>query len=70
MFFTFYKIKERNQKNTLALLLENCLSCVPVCFTLVGSQFCTPLNTAVVMALCCSGEGQMKIERNVERKGL
>lgn len=56
-------------KNTFAILSENALFCVPVCFTLAGTQSRTPLNTAVFMALCGSREGQMKKERerNVEK---
>lgn len=53
-------------KNTFAILSENALFCVPVCFTLAGTQSRTPLNTAVFMALCGSGEGQMKKERERE----
>ena len=41
---------------------------MPVCFTLAGTQSRTPLNTAVFMALCSSGEGQMKKGRDVEKK--
>lgn len=64
MFFTLYKIKERNQKNQKHFCnsLGECPFCVPACFTLAGTQSRTPLNTAVFMALCSSGEGQMKKE--------
>lgn len=43
------------------------LSCA--CYvSLSVAQFHTPLNTAVSMAFCSSGAGQMKREENVEKK--
>lgn len=71
MFFTFYKIKERNQKKFkkhFCNSLGECPFCVPVCFTQAGTQCRTSLNTAVFMALCSSGEGQIKKGRGRCRK--
>lgn len=63
MFFTFYKIKEGNQKiqNTSAILLENA-PFLRLYVSLWVAQSHTPLNTAVFMAFYSSGEGKIKKE--------
>lgn len=65
---TFYKIKEGNQKNPKHFpnsLGECPFLCLYVSLWLAQSH--TPLNTAVFMAFCNSGEQQIKKERNVEK---
>lgn len=39
---------------------------MPACFTLAGTQSCTPLNTAVFMASCSSGTNEER-EKSVKK---